>query len=278
MTRKIKIFIALGCALLVSLIGLITYLYTIDKNNKELTIYGNVDIRQVDLGFRVYGRIQTLMFDEGDHVNAGQLMAVLDTTPYEEELAKTKAQLGVVKATYKKLKAQFDKRFKITSGAISKEDYDDALYNLKAAKAAVRQTKALKDIAATNLKDAHIYCPTNGIILSRIREPGSVVNVGEPAFTLAVDTPVWIRAYVTEPNLGRIYFNMPADIFTDSNTTYKGHIGFISPTAEFTPKNVETTDLRTDLVYRLRVYVDNKDRLLKQGMPVTVKFNLQKRE
>jgi len=274
MKKKFKIIIVIVLLLLIGTTITIISLWRADENKKELVIYGNVDIRQVDLGFRVYGRIQTLYYDEGDSVKEGQLMAALDTTPYEEDVAKAKAQLGVARAGYQKLKAQFDKRYKITSGAISKEDYDDALYNLKAAKAAVKQAKALLAIALTNLKDAHIFCPTNGVILTRIREPGSVVTIGEPAYTLSVDAPVWIRAYVTETNLGKIYFHMPAEISTDSQNFYHGHIGFISPTAEFTPKNVETTDLRTDLVYRLRVYVDDTDKFLKQGMPVTVKFKL----
>jgi HlyD family secretion protein len=67
---------------------------------------------------------------------------------------------------------------------------------------------------------------------------------------------------------------MPVDVFDDSGPHHaiKGHIGFISPTAEFTPKSVETPDLRTDLVYRLRVIIDDADPSLRQGMPVTVKF------
>jgi HlyD family secretion protein len=70
---------------------------------------------------------------------------------------------------------------------------------------------------------------------------------------------------------------MPADVYTDSQPAkpYHGQIGFISPVAEFTPKNVETTELRTELVYRLRVIVNDPDNGLRQGMPVTVKLNLR---
>lgn len=95
-----------------------------------------------------------------------------------------------------------------------------------------------------------------------------------PVYTLSVLSPIWIRAYINEPNLGRIAFGMEAQVYTDtkSGKVYKGKIGFISPVAEFTPKTVQTTDLRTDLVYRLRIYVEDPDHLLKQGMPVTVKL------
>ena len=87
----------------------------------------------------------------------------------------------------------------------------------------------------------------------------------------------WLAAFVSERDLGRIYPGMPAEVHTDTpgGKIYKGQIGFISPVAEFTPKTVETTQLRTDLVYRLRIIVENPDRFLKQGMPVTVKLPLQ---
>jgi HlyD family secretion protein len=83
-----------------------------------------------------------------------------------------------------------------------------------------------------------------------------------------------VRTYVNELDLGRVRPDMPARVRTDSarGKAYRGHVGFISPTAEFTPKNVETRELRTDLVYRLRIVVDNPDGGLRQGMPVTVTF------
>jgi len=111
-------------------------------------------------------------------------------------------------------------------------------------------------------------------VLTRIKEPGSTVKMADPVYTFSVISPVWVRAYVNEPQLGLVTFGMEAEIFTDtkSGKTYKGKVGFISPVAEFTPKTVQTLDLRTDLVYRLRIYVDDPDELLKQGMPVTVKL------
>jgi HlyD family secretion protein len=136
------------------------------------------------------------------------------------------------------------------------------------------RSTAILDKALTNLEDTQIFCPTDGTILTRIREPGSVVNIGEAVYTLSIKSPVWIRTYVTEPNLGKIYPSMKAEVITDSGGSYIGHIGFISPVAEFTPKNVESLELRVDLVYRLRVVVDDPDHFLKQGMPVTVKLKL----
>ena len=150
------------------------------------------------------------------------------------------------------------------------EDIQEARANLAAAKARLAQ-------AEINLQDTEIHSPADGIILTRVREPGAIVSAGQTVYTLQLLSPVWIRTYVSERDLGRIYQGMPADVYTDSQPAkpYHGQIGFISPVAEFTPKNVETTDLRTELVYRLRVIVDDPDNGLRQGMPVTVKLKLK---
>ncbi len=98
-----------------------------------------------------------------------------------------------------------------------------------------------------------------------------MVASSTPVYTLSLRDPVYVRAYVSEPDLGRIAPGVAVRVHTDSSDkVYRGQIGFISPRAEFTPKTVETTDLRTDLVYRLRVVVADADEGLRQGMPVTV--------
>ena len=276
--KIIKILIIFG-SIFVLIIATVFIVYLFignDKNENELTIYGNVDIRQADLGFRVYGRVQNLMYEEGDEIKTGDLMAVLDRIPYEETVAQRKAELKEAEADLKKYKYQFSKRYNVNSEAISREDYDDALFNLKIKESSYEAAEAALASALTNLEDTQIFCPTDGFILTRIREPGSVVNIGEPVYTLSIKEPVWIRTYVDEPNLGKIFPGMQGEVYTDTKggNVYIGHIGFISPVAEFTPKNVETINLRTDLVYRLRLYIDNPDKWLRQGMPVTIKLKL----
>ena len=107
-------------------------------------------------------------------------------------------------------------------------------------------------MARRKLSDADIVAPSTGIIQTRVREPGAIVRPGETIYNLALTSPVWVRTFVEEPDLGRIYPGMPAIVFTDSDGRYEGRIGFISPMAEFTPKSVETRDLRTNLGYHLR--------------------------
>ena len=117
------------------------------------------------------------------------------------------------------------------------------------------------------------YPPSDGTVIARVREPGSMVASQSTVYSLSLDKPVYVRAYVSEPDLGRIAPGTTVRVRSDtSDKVYRGQIGFISPRAEFTPKTVETTDLRTDLVYRLRIVIDeaDSDGALRQGMPVTI--------
>jgi HlyD family secretion protein len=139
-------------------------------------------------------------------------------------------------------------------------------------KAQLGEREAAVKTAERNLADADLAAPSNGTVLSRVREAGAIVAAGEPAYVLSLTTPVWVRTYVSEPDLGRVRPGMEVQVKTDTPgaKTFAGRIGFISTTAEFTPKTVETTELRTSLVYRLRIVVDDDTGVLRQGMPVTV--------
>ena len=105
-----------------------------------------------------------------------------------------------------------------------------------------------------------------------MHEIGAVVQGGQTVYTETLNNPVWIRAYVTQPNLGNIRPGQEVLLSIDAtpDKTYRGRIGFISPTAEFTPKTVETKEVRNDLVFRVRVIADDPDNVMRQGMPVTV--------
>ena len=248
------------------------------KNNgsEVITLFGNVDVRQVDISYRVPGRIETMFFEEGQYVPKGTLMTQIEKQPYIDEVDKAKALIESVRASLENA-AEIAKRREelVGEGAVSQEDYQNAVTQKEVLIGQLKEAEAAYRVSAKNLEDCEVASPSNGIILTRVREIGSVVKQADPVYTLSLTDPIWVRAFVPEPLLGEIYPDMPADIYTDSQNlpVYKGHIGFISPVAEFTPKTVETLDLRTDLVYRLRVIVDNPDWGLKQGMPVTVKLH-----
>jgi HlyD family secretion protein len=247
---------------------------------KHLTLYGNVDVRLVDMGFRVPGIVTNVFFEEGDQVPKGALVATLDRTPYDDEVNRAKAYLEAVKVKLDNAEVLLKRRLELIGvGGVSQEDLDDVQTRRDTLKAEKLQAEAQVRIAMDNLSYTNAYAPTDGIILTRVREPGTALQSASPVVTLSVSSPVWVRAYVDEPHLGEVYYGMPAKVYTDykKGVAYTGKIGFISPIAEFTPKMVETAQLRTDLVYRLRVYVDNPDHGLVQGMPVTVALKLKKK-
>ncbi|MEJ2470206.1 MAG: secretion protein HlyD [Desulfuromonadales bacterium] len=301
-------------------------------DSDKLTLYGNVDIRKVDLGFRVGGRLSEVCCEEGDRVTAGQVVARLDDVPYRDELNMARAQQEQAAAQLAKLEAgtrpqeiaqaealvrerqasldnltvEYQRLLALLEdGAVSRQVFDNveaslteakarlatAVEGLKlaregfrsedidAARADLRAAQARTASATTRLNDTECQVPQGGVVLSRVREPGAIVGAGQTVLTLSLDTPVWIRAYVEEPDLGRVYPGMAAEILTDSRpqTPYTGHVGYISPEAEFTPKTVQTEELRTRLVYQVRIIADNPDQGLRQGMPVTVELSKEDR-
>ena len=114
------------------------------------------------------------------------------------------------------------------------------------------------------------------MVENRILEPGDMATPATPVFTIALPSPLWVRAYVPETELGRIRLGQAATIATDSypGHVYHGWVGYLSPTAEFTPKTVETPELRTALVYQMRVYVCDPRGELRLGMPASVHIDL----
>jgi len=126
--------------------------------------------------------------------------------------------------------------------------------------------------AELRLKDTVLEAPAAGVVITRAQEPGAILPAGATVLTVSLQEPVWVRAYISEPDLGRVHPGAKVRVLTDSRPgqPYAGQVGFISPRAEFTPKSVETTELRTSLVYRLRIVVTDADAGLRQGMPVTV--------
>jgi HlyD family secretion protein len=122
-----------------------------------------------------------------------------------------------------------------------------------------------------------LKAPCDGIVMTRVIEPGTVVLPASAVYSLAITGQVWVRAFVPEVMLARAAPSTDVRITTDfrPDRPYHGRIGYVSPAAEFTPKTVETPELRTQLVYRIRVRVTDPDAGIRQGQPVTIMLPVQ---
>lgn len=327
--KLLRIIVLLGVLGITATMGY-RYLQKREAPGKALHLFGNVDIRQIQLAFHDSGRIQRLLVEEGQRVQRGELLAELDAARYEAAVAQAGAQVAAQREVLARLVAgsrpeeigEAKARVKATEAVlkeaevthrrarilaepkyVSQQQLDSAEAKLNNARANLdREQQALtlaikgprqEDIEAARaqlkvyeaalqraqeeLADTRLYAPEEAIVQDRILEPGDMASPQTPVFTLALDNPIWVRAYVSEPDMGKIAPGMQAEVRTDSypNKTYRAWIGFISPTAEFTPKQVETTELRSKLVYRLRVYVCNPENELRLGMPADVLIPLQ---
>lgn len=252
------------------------------KNHNELTLYGNIEIRQVDLSFQVAGQISKMLKEEGDKVEKGEFIAKLDDRDYIANLSKANAEVERTLALKNEAESKFNRQAPLTKdNTLSKQDYDTLLNTRDKAKADYNMALAAQQYAQNQLDYTQIYAPDDGTITVRVQEPGATVNKGQIVYTISKTKPVWIRAYVNETDLGNIKYGQKAKVYTDTinpitkeKRSYNGYVGYISPVAEFTPKTVQSTDLRTDLVYRIRVYIDDVDEYLRQGMPTTIKIDL----
>lgn len=151
--------------------------------------------------------------------------------------------------------------------------------DIDAARAAYHASVAAVALARRELHDTRLYAPSDGVVEDRILEPGDMASPGTPILTVALPSPLWVRTYVSERDLGRVRLGEAATVTTDSypGRIYHGWLGYLSPTAEFTPKTVQTPDLRTSLVYQLRVNVCDPRGELRLGMPATVRIDLSRR-
>ena len=302
----------------------------------HLTLYGNIDLRQVQLSFNNSERIAAVLVQEGDRVREGQLLARLDTARLEPQLAQAEAQAAAQLQVVKRLRrgsrpeeiaqaraklqaAQADlinarqqyERWKsaaeISAGrAVRQQDVDNARTAVQVAEARLAVVQKTLDLAIAGprreeinesearlkafeahanvlrqqLKDAQLIAPMDAVIRTRVMEPGEMASPQRPVFSLAITDPKWVRAFISEPDLGKTKPGMPAAVVVDSfaDRRFEGWIGFISPVAEFTPKTVQTEELRTSLVYEVRVFVKDPADELRLGMPASVYLQLKESE
>jgi HlyD family secretion protein len=301
------------------------------SNNDDQNIIeasGIIEATYVTVSSKGQGEILKLLKDEGDQVNEGDTVMIIDHETLFIQLRQAEAGLKVSEAQYSLLKngarkediihaeemlkqaetnyksAEKDKvRFTnlLKSNAVSYKQFEDASakydvttaqYNaarenlnklnnlarpeeLLQAEANVEKAFAAADLLRKNIKDSYIISPVGGIITRKYYEKGETVNQMSSLFRVADLNVVELVIYVSGQELGKVKTGQTAEIRTDSyDKNYTGKIIYISPEAEFTPKNIQTKDERTKLVYAVKIKIDNPDYELKPGMPADARIHL----
>ena len=291
---------------------------------QDLVLYGNVDLRQVELAFNNNERIAAVLVQEGDRVKRGQLLARLNTNRLDPQVAQAEASAAAQREAVAKLhngsrpqeiaearanvesaradainaRGQYERRKTLEANSIvSRQDLENAKAALDVANAKLAVNQKTLDLAIAGprkedigqaeaelradeaqaaflrqeLADAELVAPADAVVRARLMEPGEMASPQKPVLSLAIVDPKWVRAYVPEPDLGKLQSGMTASIALDGFAhRFKGWVGFISPVAEFTPKSVQTEELRTSLVYEVRVFVKDPLDQVPLGAPATV--------
>lgn len=238
---------------------------------------------------------------------ARALLSELETGYRKEEIAQAEAALLRISAEADRLRTDFKRQQQLyRREVISARDFDASRAAFESSQASVREARervnllrsgprketiaqararlesaeAYLALARTRLGYATLTSSAAGMVLSKNIEPGEQVAAGTPIVTVGLLDEVWMRAYISETDLGRVKLGQKATVTTDTwpGRKYQGQVSFISPEAEFTPKSVQTAKERVKLVYRIKIVVPNQSRELKPGMPTDAEIDVKPAE
>ncbi|WP_337286345.1 HlyD family efflux transporter periplasmic adaptor subunit [Candidatus Methylomirabilis sp.] len=297
---------------------------------EDLVANGTIEATEVEVSSKLPGRLAQLLVKEGDQVQANQVIARLDTSEIEAEVAQQQAALARAEAQLKEQLAgsrlqeieearanlqqaedtlklarddwsRFDTLFK--EGAISAQERDRAKNSVEIAQSQVKavqeryalvrigprsevieaarherdRAKAALHMAQVRLRDSTILAPLAAIALTKRAEQGEVVNPGFPILILIDPDDLWLRVYIPESEIGLVSIGQAAAVTVDSfpNRRFEGKVIEISSKAEFTPRTVQTKKERVNLVFGVKISLDNRERLLKPGMPADAEIKVR---
>jgi HlyD family secretion protein len=314
-----------------------------DQPSNTLRVSGHVEATEVQVAAEVGGRIVDLRVDEGARVNAGDLLARLDTRDTELQVQRLRAERATADAQLRLLRAgsraediaqaeaqvesasaevmtidaelksaeldlqRFEALLRANAGSQKQRDDTQARVNvarerrrgaeervraaretlarlrsgarpeeLDAARARVATVDAQLAALDKSLKDAEVLAPVTGVVTQKLADQGELVPRGTPLLVITDLDRAWANLFVPEPLVPRVKLGQKATVFTDAGGPgLPGEVTFVSPRAEFTPRNVQTAEERSKLVYRIKANVDNREGVLKPGMPVDAELVLQ---
>ncbi len=264
---------------------------------------GLIEATEIVISAETTGRLEKLFFDEGDRINSGDTIALIDTTTlslrsaqaracrHAAETQKLSARLQVEKTTLdiSLAEKEYNRISRLLkTGSANQQQFDQtenrfgqaklakkaAEAGLWAAEADLERIDAEIALLEKQLADCRPAAPSGGTVATTYIESGELVGVGKPLIKIARLDTVWVKIYLPPEDLTRIKLGDKAEVDPEDgrDRPMSGHISWISSEAEFTPKNVQTREARADLVYAVKIIIPNPDETLKIGMPVSVRI------
>jgi HlyD family secretion protein len=255
----------------------------------EIIGSGMIEVEEVQISSKLTGQIREIRTDEGARVTAGDTLVILD---HKELLAQEKeaiAGLSVAEQTLKEIRARRQELAKNVErvaavhreGAVADQDLEDLQTQLKVlqtqeekAVAGLNAARAGLDLVRTQIANAIITSPLSGVVLARNFNVGETVFPGASIFTISDLKTVWLKIYIPEREVGRVSIGARANVYLDTypDRAFEGQVSWIASKAEFTPRNIQTKDDRAQLVFAVKIALDNEDEQLLPGMPADAKI------
>ncbi len=278
------------------------------SNNNQPDAYGNFEATEVSVSAEQTGKIVRLNIEEGQTLEQGEVVGLIDTVHLHHKKQQLLAQRDVIRANYpnvssqikvlrkqkKNLQQEIERFTKLAEkGAVPQKRVDDLTNQVAVLQSRIESVKSQNQPVAEKLKlnrvrieeveekmkDAVITAPVEGTVLTKLSEEGEMAQAGMPLFRLADLKKLTLRAYVKGTQLDDFSIGQEVTVRTDKDKdTYHKHSGtitWVANEAEFTPTTIQTKEERTDLVYAIKIKVPNLDGSLKIGMPGEVLFDTQ---
>ncbi len=310
MNRTLTIFIALALAGAAAFLGYSGYFSDSGMPENLASGNGRIEATEVDVATKMPGRVAEVLAKEGDMVAKGQPLAQIDTRELEARLAQARAQVEQAKEQKRYAEAIVIQRRSERNLAAKNLERSKSLYvnknislvqlqqhetALKSAEAAIAAAEAQVSSGAaavaaaeaqvetirTNIDDATLYAPIDGRVLYRLSEPGEVVGSGTKLYTLLDPTDVYMTIFLPTAQAGRVSVGDEARILLDAlpERPVPAFVSFVSPEAQFTPKEIETATEREKLMFRVKIRIDPElleahRNAVKSGLPAVAYVRL----
>lgn len=286
--------------IVISLIAHFTW-SSFKKEDLQGVVFGNgrLEATEIDISTKFQGRIADVLYNEGDLVKKGDVMARIDTESLEAQLREAEAKINQSKKELLYSQAILQQRFSerdynkkkyyryidlYKKGIISLEQLDlaesqsetsialveAARAQISNSEAAIASALAASEKIRADINDCVLKSPRDGRVQYRLAEPGEVLPAGGKILTIIDLSDIYMTVFLPESQAGKISIGAEARIVLDAfpNRYFKGSVSYVSPEAQFTPKQVETTTERQKLVFRTKVQLTDDDlSILKPGMP-----------